>query len=787
MRLEKMVVSDEFRRLKGVHYMDHAAGTLYSEQQMRDVMEDLCSSVYGNPHSLSIVSKQTDNVVDQIRYRVLQHFNTNADEYDIIFTSGATAALKLVAESFNFGCDQKGAFVYKQENHTSILGMREVVAERCSSIKSLSLKVLTNLFSPHTKRAAVETKCNSGVGNSLFAVSAQCNFSGAKMPLEWVEMVQDGILENATDMKTKWFCLLDATSLISTSPLDLSLVKPDFVTLSFYKIFGYPSGLGALLVKNSSSHLLSERKYFGGGTVLMAMSGQRVHKLRPVLHERFEDGTLPYLSIISIRHGFNTIARLAGSMDQIRQHTFSLARRAHHALKSLCHYNNNPVAILYCDNDFEDPETQGPIVNFNLLKSDGSHVGYHKVLVMANSHNIQLRTGCFCNPGACQRHLGHTDKDLQVHFQAGHICGDQLDLINGLPTGSARISFGYMSTEEDVNAFLNMIYQCFVDHGSLKISSEDCQEEWHDAVDDVRSIPTEGYLEAKTSQVKLSQVVLYPIKSCGGFKPNGSWAIGPRGLIYDRTWMIVSAAGTALTQSLEPRLALVHPHIDMNRRLLHIRFSGYADSVSVPLDETDNCENVNGSLCQSKVCGDRIKGVDCGDAVASWLSSHLGRIGIRLVRQLQEDKRQGNEVKKALALSNKAQFLMVSAESVSWLAEQIQDDLCIREGLVDRFRANLIIEGPIPPFSEKKWSKIKIGTQHFSVDGPCTRCGVVCVDQATGERTNEPLRTLSKISQRNIHFGMYLSHQPDGDDDGIGLISCGNLVSIIEAKSQDQD
>lgn len=197
MRLEKMVVSDEFRRLKGVHYMDHAAGTLYSEQQMRDVMEDLCSSVYGNPHSLSIVSKQTDNVVDQIRYRVLQHFNTNADEYDIIFTSGATAALKLVAESFNFGCDQKGAFVYKQENHTSILGMREVVAERCSSIKSLSLKVLTNLFSPHTKRAAVETKCNSGVGNSLFAVSAQCNFSGAKMPLEWVEMVQDGILENA--------------------------------------------------------------------------------------------------------------------------------------------------------------------------------------------------------------------------------------------------------------------------------------------------------------------------------------------------------------------------------------------------------------------------------------------------------------------------------------------------------------------------------------------------------------------------------------------------------------
>lgn len=68
------------------------------------------------------------------------------------------------------------------------------------------------------------------------------------------------------------------------------------------------------------------------------------------------------------------------------------------------------------------------------------------------------------------------------------------------------------------------------------------------------------------------------------------------------------------------------------------------------------------------------------------------------------------------------------------------------------------------------------------MDGPCTRCGVVCVDQETGKRTNEPLRTLSRVNQHNVHFGMYLSHIPDCDDDGMGLISRGNIVTVLKNK-----
>lgn len=36
---------------------------------------------------------------------------------------------------------------------------------------------------------------------------------------------------------------------------------------------------------------------------------------------------------------------------------------------------------------------------------------------MASIHNIYLRTGCFCNPGSCQRHLGLTNDELRLHYK----------------------------------------------------------------------------------------------------------------------------------------------------------------------------------------------------------------------------------------------------------------------------------------------------------------------------------------------------------------------------------
>ena len=50
---------------------------------------------------------------------------------------------------------------------------------------------------------------------------------------------------------------------------------------------------------------------------------------------------------------------------------------------------------------------------------------------LAGLHGIFLRTGCFCNPGACARHLGITASQSKRNFEAGHVCWDDNDIIDG--------------------------------------------------------------------------------------------------------------------------------------------------------------------------------------------------------------------------------------------------------------------------------------------------------------------------------------------------------------------
>lgn len=78
----------------------------------------------------------------------------------------------------------------------------------------------------------------------------------------------------------------------------------------------------------------------------------------------------------------------SGGMESIQLHTFGLARHAYMMLSCLQHNNGQPVARLYCDTEYQDPSTQGPLLNFNLLDAHGDIVGYSKVITMG--HNVFL-------------------------------------------------------------------------------------------------------------------------------------------------------------------------------------------------------------------------------------------------------------------------------------------------------------------------------------------------------------------------------------------------------------
>ncbi|XP_030298260.1 molybdenum cofactor sulfurase [Sparus aurata] len=806
------VIEREFTRIKGTTYLDHAATTLYPESLVRGYFQDISRNVYGNPHSHNPSSRLTHDTVERVRYRVLQHFNASPEEYSVIFTSGCTAALKLVAESFPWRppteSEAGSHFCYLTDNHTSVVGIRGLTSAR----GVVALPVCPQEVEKRAKDEAgggEDVICQTP---HLFCYPAQSNFSGKKYPLSHVKGIQARRLYPACDHHGRWFVLLDAAAHVSCSPLNLQDCPADFIPISFYKMFGFPTGLGALLVRTDAAGIL-KKTYFGGGTAAAYLSGEDYYVHAANLSDRFEDGTVSFLDIIAVNHGFEALYRITGGMHNIQQHTFGLARYTYMLLSSLCHGNGRPVAQIYTEGQFESPRTQGAILNFNLMDSHGQIIGYSQVDRMASLYNIHVRTGCFCNTGACQSFLGISNQQMRRNLQAGHVCGDSVDVVDGQPTGSVRVSFGYMSTFEDCQKFLSFVAECFVekpvtvDHVRLeklktataasrginedppiKITNGEICKVGEKEKPSEASLTGFGLRESNShgGACTLTNIYIYPIKSCGAHEVH-NWPMGPLGLLYDRSWMVVNGNGVCLSQKRVQRLCLIRPQVHLPSDKLLLQAPGM-DTISVPL-ENNSQTHTSHEVCQSKVCGDRVETVDCGDEAASWLSDFLGQ-PCRLIRQSPNFTR---DMKKrpsgaatastSLSLVNEAQYLMInraSVELIQKLMSSRQDDsnrdqLLDTQNVISRFRANLVIAG-VEPFEEDNWSHLIIGNTRFMVTGQCGRCQMVGVDQETGTKTKEPLMSLMACRIGKVTFGVYLTHQlPEGSTTG-SVLSTGSIV-----------
>nr|XP_036873268.1 molybdenum cofactor sulfurase isoform X4 [Manis javanica] len=550
------------------------------------------------------------------------------------------------------------------------------------------------------------------------------------------------------------------------------------------------------------------------------ISSKLTHDTVEQVRYRFEDGTISFLAVIALKHGFDTLERLTGGMGNIQQHTFTLAQYTYTALSALHYPNGSPVVRIYCDSKFSSPDVQGPVINFNVLDYNGKIIGYSQVDKMASLYNIQVRTGCFCNTGACQRHLGISDKMVKKHLQAGHVCGDNVDLIDGQPTGSVRISFGYMSTLEDAQAFLRFIIatwlhpsdgqpfpqaipgeagtppaeskaqsavpatvdRCSPSPQQDAATDSEVQNDSFTTVDAVglhlplpeaariQQTPSEkaaGVLDGGLGPHVITNLYLYPIKSCAALEVT-SWPLGNHGLLYDRGWMVVNHNGICLSQKQEPRLCLIQPFIDLQQRIMIIKAKGM-EPIEVPLEENGEWAQI----CQSKVCADRVNTYDCGEKISSWLSKFFGR-PCRLIKQSSDFQRNARKKKHGrdqsadttatLSLVNEAQYLLINRSSVLELQQQLKysdengkEELFPVKDLISRFRANIITKGT-RAFEEEKWDEISIGSLHFQVLGPCHRCQMICINQKTGQRNQDVFQKLSESRERKVNFGVYLMH-----------------------------
>mmetsp|Transcript_11847 Transcript_11847/g.25654 ORF Transcript_11847/g.25654 Transcript_11847/m.25654 type:complete len:1072 (-) Transcript_11847:84-3299(-) len=802
--------------------------------------------------------------------------------YDFIFTSGATESLRIVAETFPWtsaaetleelpsaelqrcrcACHDSGSkansdegvrrrrrnrsvLLYTHNAHTSVVGMRGSAVEKGAAFQCVPLDKIGEAcvedfatWGDHNGSSVMlheddDLSCTccqlsscevnqNGDPNHLLVLPAECNFGG-DCPKDITKIIKKA----RASQKSQWYVMLDLAKAASTGPVDLRKLDPDFACLSFYKMFGEPTGLGVLFVKRSSMHVLEDRatsqpkesgvpisrnrsRYFGGGSVDAVLSGRDfVHpRSEPSSLSSFVHGTVHFRGIASLSHGFNELKRVGG-MEKISLHSRCLAREFVRRIRLLKHGNGRPVCVIYgawsdydeINSDAASLQIPGPTIAFNVLRCDGSIVGYNEVSNLAglNRPPIQFRTGCFCNSGACQMALGLSDEEIQDNYYvAGHVCGDKKDIINGGPTGAVRASFGKDSIWEDLDAVVAFLGAKFA-----------CDES--DPTGDSHTIQTHDNVPMEYT---VAEIFVFPVKSCAAMKVE-RWPLDSRGgrFRYDREFALVDSTGNAMRLHSFPQMCMILPSIDLERRILKLRAPG-CDDLEISLDDNESRSSVETGSGEGRrhirVCGSKACAKVWGGTVASdWFSSFLG-VQCWLVRHngTNSPKHHGRELEEASstsssasappigqqrtkAFANDAAILLVSQDSINIL-NKVLSSQGSKHVTSRHFRPNLVVKrenyqyGDVRDNPEDSWSRIKVeGTAvEFKSEGHCARCQMVDVDPTSGMK-GKTLRALAEYRRRGgqIVFGVFLSvseRGKDGDIEKDGDLGSCHGISLLK-------
>lgn len=429
----------EFARLDAhdCAYLDYTGSALYGASQVEAQARLLADGVFGNPHSEHRPSRHSAALIDAARQAALAWFNVDDDSHAVCFVANASAAIKLVAESYPFS--PRRGLLLSADNHNSVNGMREFARRADAAVGVVPLDAQLRLQDPLARLDAA-----SASGPGLFAFPAQSNFSGVRHPL--------GLVASARDRG--WDVLLDAAAYAATSRLDLGRCGADFTAISFYKMFGLPTGLGALIARRDALARL-QRPWFAGGTVDYASIQLDRHRLSKGV-QGHEDGTPNFLGVGMIGVGFDFLDAIGS--ERLSRRLRELTACFIDGLAALRHPCGSPLVRLHGPADSED---RGATVAFNVLDAQGHALPFPEVEQRASAAGVAMRGGCFCNPGCAESAFG---------FPASAVAGclDRLGatfsiprfascLGSGIPVGALRASFGAPTSLHDIDRALGVI------------------------------------------------------------------------------------------------------------------------------------------------------------------------------------------------------------------------------------------------------------------------------------------------------------------------------------------
>lgn len=501
----------EFSRLDHQRqaYLDYTGSSLYPASLIHRFQERLTENVYGNPHSENPTANRSSLVIEETRQRVLEYFNAGND-YCCIFTANATASLKMAGESYPFS--EGGAYVYTHDNHNSVLGLRQYALDKGSAIEAIYLNEDFRFGGPELCATLERFPQKNAPENRLFAFPAQSNSTGIKHSLELITLAHE----------RGWDVLLDAAAFTGTNRLDLQQYQPEFVCIAFYKMFGFPTGVGCLLVKTKKEPFQKQSAFgklragkpaFFGGTVAYVSSNSQpiLHEGREILHhplnailqydhQAFEEGTPDFLSLPAVADGLDFLQQVGYPLLQRRIQ--ALMRYMIQELTALKHTNGRPFVEI-CGG-VERPD-RGSNILLKFKRSCGvQYWGGTLEQILSEYNNMQgdhykvsVRIGTFCNPGvneSCSR--DQTDEtsglfqqrvqeeQMLVEEHSGYRSAGTLNILrkkisdtafqpystekheamkahanrHGYMSGGMRVSLGLASNCKDIYAFLRFAH-----------------------------------------------------------------------------------------------------------------------------------------------------------------------------------------------------------------------------------------------------------------------------------------------------------------------------------------
>jgi selenocysteine lyase/cysteine desulfurase len=238
--------------------------------------------------------------------------------------------------------------------------------------------------------------------------------------------------------------LLDAAAYLPSGVLSVADVPADFVALSYYKLFGYPTGVGALVARREALARL-RRRYFGGGTVQFASVQNRLSRLKAG-GEAFEDGTPNFLAMSAVCDGLRWLESL--DMDRVADHVANLTDMLLHRLRAL-----GGRIRLYGP---ADTESRGGIVTFNVVRDDRV-VPYELVETRARRLGVAIRGGCFCNPGAAEHALGIPPRLARECMRGDFSVERFRSCLGGQAVGAIRASVGVATNDADLERLVDCL------------------------------------------------------------------------------------------------------------------------------------------------------------------------------------------------------------------------------------------------------------------------------------------------------------------------------------------